>query len=71
MKAVERAYYNLEFHVTNGDELEKMSARTKNALVKMIDNEIKEYAERKETVTCSLDFKSYIPTLEKMRAVIA
>ena len=70
MKAVERAYYNLEFHVTNGDELEKMSARTRNALVKMIDEKIKEYAERKETVT-SLDYKAYIPTLEKMRAVIA
>ena len=43
MKAVDRAYYNLYHHVTNGEELEKISKRTKNALVKMLSEKIANY----------------------------
>ena len=42
-KAVDRAYFNLYFHFTNGEELKKMSTRTRNALIKKLENQIAAY----------------------------
>lgn len=43
MKAVDRAYYNLLSHFTSGEKLERISTRTKNALVKMLEEKIISY----------------------------
>lgn len=74
MKAVDRAYDMIEKHVVYGDELEPMSTRTRNALIKKIDSEIEWHINFKETsssITTEASARAYVETLEKMKKVIA
>ena len=74
MKAVDRAYDMIEKHVVYGDELEPMSTRTRNALIKKIDYEIEWHTNFRETsnsITTEASARAYVETLEKMRKVIA
>lgn len=74
MKAVDRAYDMIEKHVVYGDELEPISTRTRNALIKKIDSEIEWHINFKETsnsITTEASARAYVETLEKMRKVIA